>query len=175
MGSKTLQIHWYYRSSQEHSSSTFTLQALILNDIVGYRWRENGLATLWGAIIMKTWLLWVFRLLENVFATIADLKMLNNTDGHTKLKPQSPCTFMQISLYIILLTRSCIPSKITFPVTFRLRIVSKFPTIIVASHLKSVTEQTTRHFLTYETNVKFQSSVRHQFYNFCTTEECVYS
>ena len=36
-------------------------------------------------------------------------------DGHTKLQPEGPCTFMQISLYIILLTRHSIPSKIPFP------------------------------------------------------------
>ena len=47
--------------------------------------------------------------------TIADLKMLIDTDGHRKPQPQSPCTFMQISLYIILLTRNSIPSKIAFP------------------------------------------------------------
>ena len=41
--------------------------------------------------------------------------MLSDTDGHTKPQPQSPCTFMQISLFIILLTRNSIPSKIAFP------------------------------------------------------------
>ena len=40
--------------------------------------------------------------------------MLSDTDGHTKPQPQSPCTFMQISLSIILLTRNSIPSKIAF-------------------------------------------------------------
>ena len=40
--------------------------------------------------------------------------MLSNTDGHTKLQLQSPCTFMQI-LSIVLLTRNSIPSKIAFP------------------------------------------------------------
>ena len=63
----------------------------------------------------RIWLLWLFGLLENAFATIADLEMLSNTDGHTKSQPQSPCTFMQISLSIILLTRNSIPSKIDFP------------------------------------------------------------
>ena len=53
-----------------------------------------------GAIMGKIWLLWPFRSLENAFATIADLKMLSDIDGHTKPHPQSPCTFMQISLYI---------------------------------------------------------------------------
>ena len=47
-----------------------------------------GLATPRGAIMGKIWLLWVFRLLENAFATIADLKMLSDTDGHKKSKPQ---------------------------------------------------------------------------------------
>ena len=41
--------------------------------------------------------------------------MRSNTNGHTKPQPQSPFTFMQISLYIILLTRNSIPSKIAFP------------------------------------------------------------
>ena len=36
-------------------------------------------------------------------------------DGHTKPQPDSPCAFMEISLYIILLTRNSIPSKIAFP------------------------------------------------------------
>ena len=42
MGSKTLQIYCYYQISQEQSSSTVTFQALIWNEIVEYRWRENG-------------------------------------------------------------------------------------------------------------------------------------
>ena len=67
------------------------------------------------AIMGKNGLLWVFRSLESAFVTIADINMLNDTDGHTKAKPQIPCTFMQISLYIILLTRNSIPSKIAFP------------------------------------------------------------
>ena len=41
--------------------------------------------------------------------------MLSDTDGHTKPQPQSPCTFMQMSLYIILLARNSIPSEIAFP------------------------------------------------------------
>ena len=54
-------------------------------------------------------------MLENAFATIADLKMLNDTNEHTKPQPQSPCTFVRTSSYIILLTRNSIPSKIAFP------------------------------------------------------------
>ena len=73
------------------------------------------LATPRGAIMGKIWLLWVFRSLENAFPTIADLKMLSDTDGDTKPRPQSSCTFMQTSLYIILLTQNSIPSKIDFP------------------------------------------------------------
>ena len=46
---------------------------------------------------------------------IADLKMVSETDGHTKPQPKSPCTFMQISSYIILLSRNSTPSKIVFP------------------------------------------------------------
>ena len=41
--------------------------------------------------------------------------MVSETDGHTKPQPKSPCTFMQISSYIILLTRNSTPSKIVFP------------------------------------------------------------
>ena len=73
------------------------------------------LATPRGAAMGKISLLWVFRLLENAFATIADLKMLSDTEGHTKPQPQSSCTFMQISLSIMLLTQNSIPSKIDFP------------------------------------------------------------
>ena len=63
--------------------------------------------------------------------------MLSNIDVRTKPQPQSPCSFMQISLNIILLTRNSIPSKITFPWSHLHKIVSKFPTIIVViSHLK---------------------------------------
>ena len=72
------------------------------------------LATPRGAAMGKIWLLWVLRLLKNTFATIANLKILSDTDGHTKPQPQSPCTFVQISLSIILLTRNSIPSKIAF-------------------------------------------------------------
>ena len=67
-----------------------------------------SLATPWGVVMGKIWLLWVFRSPENAFATI-------DTDGHTKPQTQSPCTFMQISLYIMLLTRYSVPSKIAFP------------------------------------------------------------
>ena len=42
MGSTILQIHSYYRISQEQISSTVTFQALIWNEIVGYQWSENG-------------------------------------------------------------------------------------------------------------------------------------
>ena len=45
------------------------------------------LATPRGAIMGKIWLLWVFRSLENAFPTIADLKMLSDTDGDTKPRP----------------------------------------------------------------------------------------
>ena len=31
------------------------------------------------------------------------IRMLSDTDAHTKPQSQSPCTFMQMSLYIILL------------------------------------------------------------------------
>ena len=59
-----------------------------------------SLATTRGAIMGKIWLLWVFRLLENAFATIADLQMLTDTDGHTKPQPESPYTFIQ-NLFIL--------------------------------------------------------------------------
>ena len=96
-----------------------------------------SLATPRGAIMGKIWLLWVFRSLENAFATIADLKMLSDTDGHTKPQLQSQCTFMQISLYIILLPRKSKHKKSNSLITITLRIVSKFPTIIVViSYLK---------------------------------------
>ena len=49
----------------------------------------------------KISLLWMFRSLENAFVAIVHLKMLSNIDTHNKPQPQSPCTFMQISLYII--------------------------------------------------------------------------
>ena len=57
-----------------------------------------SLATPRGAIMGKIWLLWVFRSLENAFATITDLKVLSNTHGHTKPQPQNLCTIMEISL-----------------------------------------------------------------------------
>ena len=53
-------------------------------------------------IMVKILLLWVSRSLVNSFATIVDLKMLSDIDVRTKPQPQSPCSFMQISLYIIL-------------------------------------------------------------------------
>ena len=74
-----------------------------------------SLATPQCAIMRKICFLWVIRSLENAFATTADIEMLSDTDGHTKPQPQSPCTFVQMSLYIILLTRNSIPSEIAFP------------------------------------------------------------
>ena len=44
-------------------------------------------------------LLWVYGLLESAFVAIADVKMLSETDVHTKPQTQSPCTFMQIFLH----------------------------------------------------------------------------
>ena len=118
MVSKTLQIHCYYQISQEQSSSKVTFQVLIWNEIVRYQWRENGHFS-WSAYFSnsmgKIWLLWVFRLLENAFTTIVDLKMLSDTDGHRKPQPKSPYVFMQIFLSIILLTLNSISSKIAFP------------------------------------------------------------
>ena len=114
---QTLQI--YYRISQEQSSSTVTFQVLIWNEIVESKWslkvKVLSLTTPRGAIMGKIWLSWIFRLLENAFATNADLKMLSDTNGDTHPQPQSPCTFMQISLYIILLTRNSCLSKSAFP------------------------------------------------------------
>ena len=63
----------------------------------------------------KTRFLWVFRSLENAFAAFADFKILSDTDEHTKPQPQSSCTFMQIYLYIIMITRNSIPSETIFP------------------------------------------------------------
>ena len=40
-----------------------------------------------GAIMGKIWLLWVFRSLENAFATIVDLKILSDIDVRTKPQP----------------------------------------------------------------------------------------
>ena len=91
MGSKTLQIHCYYRVSQEQSSST-----------VG---KVLCLATPLRCYHGESVTLWVFRSLENAFVEIVHLKMLSDIDPHNKLEPQSPCSFMQISLYIILLTQ----------------------------------------------------------------------
>ena len=63
---------------------------------------------------------------------------------------------MQISLYILLLTRSSIPSKNRFSlVTLTCRIVSKFHTIIV--FWKSFFMHTKKKILMYEINFKFQS------------------
>ena len=47
-----------------------------------------SLATPRRVIIGKIWLLCVFRSLESAFATIADLKLLSNTDGYVKPQPQ---------------------------------------------------------------------------------------
>ena len=69
-----------------------------------------SLTTPQGAIKGK--LLWVFRSPENTFAGNAHRKMLSDNDGHTKPQPQSPCTFMQVSLYTILLSQN---SNIVFP------------------------------------------------------------
>ena len=104
----------------------------------------------------KNWLLWVYRSLENAFAAIADLKILGDTDAHPKLQPQSSCTFMQISLYFA-------NPKLYSILTFTLRMVSKFPTIIVMiSHLKKcLCAYKKGHCSMYEINVKFQSLVRH--------------
>ena len=56
--------------------------------------------------------------------------MLSDTDTHTKPQSQSPCTFMQISLY------SANP-KLYFIWKFTLRTVSKYPTIVaMIPHLK---------------------------------------
>ena len=74
-----------------------------------------SLATPQGAIMGNDWLLWIFRSLENGFSPTVHLKMLSDIGVHNTPQPQSLCTFMQISLYIILLTRSSIPSKIAFP------------------------------------------------------------
>ena len=53
-----------------------------------------SLATPRGATCVKCWLLWVSRSLENAFATIGDLKMVSDTDAHTKPQLQSSYTFM---------------------------------------------------------------------------------
>ena len=73
-----------------------------------------SLATPRGDIMGKILLSWVSRSLENEFATNVDLKMLSDIDVRTKPQPRSPCSFMQIFLYIILLTRNSISSKIAF-------------------------------------------------------------
>ena len=56
----------------------------------------------------KICLFWVSRLLEDAFETIVEFKNVSDTDAPTKPQPQSPYTFMKISLYIILLTRNSI-------------------------------------------------------------------
>ena len=61
-------------------------------------------ATPRGAIMGKFGLLWVSRSLENAIATTLDLKMLSDIDVCTKPQPQSTCSFMLISLFIIMLT-----------------------------------------------------------------------
>ena len=60
-----------------------------------------SLATLRGAIMEKIWLVWVFRSLKNAFATIADLKMLSDTDGHTKPWDLKVRVFLHKYLYIL--------------------------------------------------------------------------
>ena len=61
----------------------------------------HSLATPRGAIIGRMWLSWVFISLENAFAAILDLKMPSDIATHTKPQLKSPCSFMQIFLYII--------------------------------------------------------------------------
>ena len=76
----------------------------------------------------KVRLLWIFRSLESAFAAIAHLKMLSDIDAHNKHQPQNPCTFMQTSLYIILLTRNSIQSKKDFPWShLRLKLPQNLP------------------------------------------------
>ena len=74
-----------------------------------------SLATTRGAIMEKVGFLSVSRSLGNTFATIVDLNMLSDIDVSSKPQPQSPCSFMQATLYVILLTRNSIPSKIALP------------------------------------------------------------
>ena len=78
----------------------------------------HSLGTPRGAIIGRIWLLWVFISLENAFAAILDLKMLSDIGTHTKPQLQSPCSLMQIFLYIIqtlyIIYIDSIPSKIAF-------------------------------------------------------------
>ena len=68
-----------------------------------------SLTTLRIIIMGKIWRLWVFRLLENAFAAVVHVKMLNDTDAYTKPQPKSPYSFMQIFLYNKLLTQNSIP------------------------------------------------------------------
>ena len=66
------------------------------------------LPTFLGASMEKICLFWVSRLLDDAFETIVEFKNVSDTDAPTKPQPQSPYTFMKISLYIILLTRNSI-------------------------------------------------------------------
>ena len=122
MGSKTLQIHHYYRISEEQSISTVSFQTLIWNEIVGYRWRKNGqfrlsakisnfLRCYHGEILTFMDL----QVAKNAFVAIFHIKMLREIDAYNKPQPQSPYNFMQISSYIIFLTQNSVPSKIAFP------------------------------------------------------------
>ena len=53
-----------------------------------------------GAIMGKTLLLWVSRLLENAFATFVDIKKLSDTDAHTNLKVHVLlCKYLYILFY----------------------------------------------------------------------------
>ena len=76
-----------------------------------------SLATPRRVTMEKFWVLWVSRSLENAFTTNVDLNMVSDTDAYTKLQPQSPYTFMSVSLYIILLTQNSITSEIAFPLS----------------------------------------------------------
>ena len=53
-----------------------------------------SLATPLGVIMEKFWAVLVSRLLENAFAAIVQLKIMSDTDAHSKAQPQSPCFFM---------------------------------------------------------------------------------
>ena len=84
-----------------------------------------SLATLQGLVYIgqfrlgKCWIIWVSRLLENGFVVIAHINMLTNTDMFIKAQAQSTCYFLQISLYIDLLTRNSTLSKtVQSPQTF---------------------------------------------------------
>ena len=45
---------------------------------------------------------------------VVHIKILSENDVNTKPQLQSPCSFVQIPLYITLLTRNSIPSKTVF-------------------------------------------------------------